>query len=591
MQLTNQPQFGDLKSIEESLRLSETRLRTILDNARQSFILLDCDLNILMYNAMADHTIITVMGKGLVENQPFLDSIDPDNRIIFEQLFQKALAGEKSSEEYIFPDPKGQVQILTMDVEPIFKNDRVDNIFICFTDTSEHWKTQEILKEREKRFKRIIEDTQAGYFFVDKDVVILDVNQAWLDIHGYSYRHEIIGKSYYQTIFEQDLPVFNAVKDSILAGEPVASEGRHRRKDGSAGYHAYTAHQVTEGQQVVGIEGLIFDITDRRRAELLQDLMLKISQTALSNVSLQELFQSIHQNISELLPAANFYIALYDKRTNILDFPYYVDQYDQPPLPAPPQKGLTEWVLRTKKPLFARPEIVDELVEKGEIVRIGAKSVDWLGVPLLLGDESIGVLVVQSYNPNERYSLEDLAILEFVSNQVAIVIDRKQSELRLQFLSTHDILTGLYNRVYFEEELTRLQQSRLFPISIVNMDVDGLKFVNDNLGHDKGDELLRRSAWLLKKGFRNEDMVARIGGDEFIVILPKTPEASANEVVNRLKNSIQNYNQNNTDFPIHLSIGIVTIEESSCDLREAIKLADQRMYDEKRRKKTGSLGS
>jgi diguanylate cyclase (GGDEF)-like protein len=319
--------------------------------------------------------------------------------------------------------------------------------------------------------------------------------------------------------------------------------------------------------------------------------MLKISQAALSNVSLQELFQSIHQSISELLPAANFYIALYDQRTNILDFPYYVDQYDQPPLPAPPQKGLTEWVLRTKKPLFARPEIVDELVEKGEIVRIGTQAVDWLGVPLLLGDESIGVLVVQSYNSNERYTQEDLAILEFVSNQVAIAIDRKQSELRLQFLSTHDILTGLYNRVYFEEELTRLQQSRLFPISIVNMDVDGLKFVNDNLGHDKGDELLRRTAWLLKKGFRNEDMVARIGGDEFIVILPKTPEASANEVVNRLKNSIQNYNQNNVDFPIHLSVGIVTIEESNSDLREAIKLADLRMYDEKRRKKTGPLGT
>jgi PAS domain S-box-containing protein len=100
------------------------------------------------------------------------------------------------------------------------------------------------------------------------------------------------------------------------------------------------------------------------------------------------------------------------------------------------------------------------------------------------------------------------------------ITERKKAEERLRYMSTHDTLTGFYNRTFFEEELQRLATQRIVPVSVIMVDVDGLKEVNDTLGHAAGDKVLRQTASVLLSVFRAEDIVARIGGDEFVVILP-----------------------------------------------------------------------
>ena len=170
------------------------------------------------------------------------------------------------------------------------------------------------------------------------------------------------------------------------------------------------------------------------------------------------------------------------------------------------------------------------------------------------------------------------------------ISERQQLEDSLQYQSTHDFLTGLFNRRCFETEMERLQQSRQFPISILMMDVDGLKGVNDTLGHSAGDDLLCRAAEVLKTVFRREDLVARIGGDEFVAILPNTNSATASQVMRRLKNSLDH---NNLGFPpeqtLSLSVGAACGDEN-CSLSEVLKLADQAMYMEKTKKNGQSRG-
>ena len=154
------------------------------------------------------------------------------------------------------------------------------------------------------------------------------------------------------------------------------------------------------------------------------------------------------------------------------------------------------------------------------------------------------------------------------------ITERKRMEQELQHLSMHDILTGLYNRNFFEVERVRIQTSRLFPVSIVVADVDNLKAVNDRHGHSTGDELIRKIAHLLQKSFRSEDIVARIGA----ILLPEMDEIATQALVDRLR--VNRANLNLDDPLINLSIGMA-VGEAGSNLSDVMRLADDRMYQEK----------
>lgn len=160
------------------------------------------------------------------------------------------------------------------------------------------------------------------------------------------------------------------------------------------------------------------------------------------------------------------------------------------------------------------------------------------------------------------------------------ITDRKETEEKLRYMSTHDPLTGFYNRAYFEEEIARLDRSRLFPVSVVVVDVDGLKRVNDTLGHAAGDQLLKEAARVLLSVFRAGDMVARIGGDEFVVLLPEVDESAVARAVHRLRDMLAVYQSALDGMQLSLSIGTATAAESG-RLLEALRAADQRMYQDK----------
>lgn len=170
---------------------------------------------------------------------------------------------------------------------------------------------------------------------------------------------------------------------------------------------------------------------------------------------------------------------------------------------------------------------------------------------------------------------------------VAILRDvtaRVQEEERLRWLSAHDGLTGLYNRAHFEAEVSRLAAGRIEPVSVVVIDIDDLKMTNDTHGHAAGDQQLRRLAAVLRTAFRADDIVARTGGDEFVVLLPGVEPKERDQAVHRFLEDLDRQNEV-AARPLRASIGVATAKRAKA-LSTAIRAADERMYAAKRKRKT-----
>src|SRR6266576_3399361 len=170
------------------------------------------------------------------------------------------------------------------------------------------------------------------------------------------------------------------------------------------------------------------EATEREQAAQLQAATYRISEAANAAEDLPQLCRAVHDIITELMPAKNLYIALYDTDAGILSFPYWVDEHDPAPAPRELERGLTDYVLRTGQPLLATPQVHEDLVRRGEADLIGAPSLDWIGVPLKAHDRTIGVLVAQTYTEGVRFGEREKDILQFVSTQVAMAIERKRAE-------------------------------------------------------------------------------------------------------------------------------------------------------------------
>ena len=283
----------------------------------------------------------------------------------------------------------------------------------------------------EPRFREVWERSFDAMRLVDEEGILLQVNNAYCRLVGKS-RKELEGASFATVYFEEERE--EAVR--------LLREGIRRR---TVQPKLETEILLWNGQRIwselsnslLEIPGespqlltIFRDIAERKRAEKIRHAVYRISESASSGCSLDELFRSIHSIINELMPAKNLYVAIQDAGTGIISFPYFVDEYDDVPAPRLPGRGLTEHVLRTGEPMLASPEKFDELARAGEVKSVGQPSIDWLGVPLRLGGKTLGVLVVQTYSEGVRYTVEHRDILLFVSAQVAMGIERKRAEER-----------------------------------------------------------------------------------------------------------------------------------------------------------------
>lgn len=214
-----------------------------------------------------------------------------------------------------------------------------------------------------------------------------------------------------------------------------------------------------------------------------------------------------------------------------------------------------------------------------------------LGIPLLSSSEVVGVIGLAYPESDHCFKDDEAEFLNGFAKLASVALDNAQLYNATQYLSFHDRLTGLYNRAYFEEETQRISTSRFFPLSFIVFDVDGLKLINDTLGHIAGDSMLKAAANIIRQCFRQSDVIARIGGDEFAVLLPNTTQQIAEHGCLRIKSAVSQYNNEHRFFlPLSISIGLAFSKNSNDSLTDLFKEADDYMYREKlqRRQSTRS---
>ncbi len=224
--------------------------------------------------------------------------------------------------------------------------------------------------------------------------------------------------------------------------------------------------------------------------------------------------------------------------------------------------------------------------------------------PLKSGGEIIGVIGMWHMEEGRSFEKSDVEMLDQIANLASIayenaflyreaqreISDRKQTEELLQYQNFHDSLTGLHNRTYFETEMLRIDQRLSGAVGLIMLDLDGLKLINDTLGHEQGDVLLTSAAHILSASFRSNDVVARIGGDEFAVLLHPVDEDGIHASCERIRRKIAEFNSMQLQAPISLSIGHALALNPSVTMRELFQRADNNMYREKlhRRQSTRS---
>ncbi|AKC88092.1 membrane protein [Pseudoxanthomonas suwonensis] len=304
------------------------------------------------------------------------------------------------------------------------------------------------------------------------------------------------------------------------------------------------------------------EVVERQRAERLQHALFRITEMAMSSESLEQYHAKVHAAVDELIYARNFYIALLSDDQQSIEFVYSVDEKGDHRPTRRLSNGLTEYVLRMREALLADRADIDRLSREGEIHEFGIQAYSWLGVPLHRDGEVVGVLAVQSYTPQIRFSTDDQRLLTFVAHNisnglarqraqerlraahaelerrvvertteleaaneqlVAQIGERMRAEERLTHQALHDTLTGLPNRAYLLDcmasAIERAQLGDGMPFAVLFLDLDRFKLVNDSIGHAAGDELLVEVAKRIVSAMRAEDVVARLGGDEFAILI------------------------------------------------------------------------
>ncbi len=319
--------------------------------------------------------------------------------------------------------------------------------------------------------------------------------------------------------------------------------------------------------------------------------LYKLSQHISSNLQPEEVYHAIHKSTKDLMASDSFILSLYDEKTQMINDVYFVDH-------GIPQKltsralgvGLATKVIKEKKTIFYNNFNLN-MVKRTNAVLVGEDKDDsvvrsLIIVPLKLGKSVRGILSTQSYSAN-AYSQEDKETLELLAAHAVVALENAHLFSEVQELAITDSLTKIYNRRrFFELAELEFDRSRRYgsPVSVIMMDIDHFKRVNDSFGHAVGDAVLEKLAGLCAKSLREVDVFARYGGEEFVILLPETTSEEAHLTAERIRQLVARtpIDLEEHSLNVTMSFGIADLDETCRNIEELLDRSDQALYHSKR---------
>jgi diguanylate cyclase (GGDEF)-like protein/PAS domain S-box-containing protein len=434
--------------------------------------------------------------------------------------------------------------------------------------SSEAMKLEESLKcpqmeaeesgQNEDRFYHLAESIPASIHIL-QDNKLVWVNSTLLKISGFT-REEFMEIDYWSFIHPDFREMVGQKIDACLQGLNSPSHYEfviNTPKRNNVWVEAFTCYLEYQGKPAV--IAVLYDITERKQAE-------------------EALHQSkqLLDNIISFLPDPTVVV---NNKGNIIAWNRAIEDMTGVMATEMLGKGNHAYAL----PFYGlpRPTLLDIVLSQDKESWSQYSKVEYIG------DETLATETFCPYIGFEGATLYAIAspLYDEQGNKIGAIESvrditrQKQDQERIRYLSYHDKLTGLYNRAFFEEEIKRLDTERQLPLSIIIGDVNGLKLINDAFGHRDGDELLTSVTNLLKQSCREEDIIARWGGDEFAILLPQTSEEDALQLYKRIKNNCRQ--TGSYPLQISISLGVATKEYAWQNTLDVLKEAEDRMYRNK----------
>ncbi|MGE5416011.1 MAG: PAS domain S-box protein [Acidobacteriota bacterium] len=531
------------KKAEENLHISEKRFRQLVENARDSIVSV-CWYPRLRFEYVSP-AVATITGCDLHQfyHKP---------TFIFDYIFPEdlqRLMGNINTERDIFrwKHPQGHTVWLEYNATPIYgTGSKIIGVLGMIRDITGRKEEEDIHRARELQLQQITDNMLDMIVEIDAENRYIYASPSHKDTLGFEPQ-QLIGRSILELIHPDDQERSAAfLQEAVETITPKRFEFRCRHADGHYVWLECGGQPLVNefGEFSGGILG-VHDITERKKAEL----ALRESE---------ERFRDLFEN-------ANDYIYIHDLKGNFTNINNAAER----------MFGYTkEEALSMNYKKIIAPEYLT-LVE--QIITHDVKN----GIT---PNYEIEVLAKNGY----RIPVELRARL-IISNGRPVAVqgiardisERKRVEDQLRYLSFHDSLTGLYNRAYFEEEMRRLEHSRQYPVGLIMCDLDGLKLINDTMGHRTGDGLLIATATLIKRCFRDSDLISRVGGDEFAIVLPNSTEPIVAEACKRIRDTLVAYNDQKPPIPLSISIGYAVSTSADTRMSDLFKKADNEMYSEK----------